>query len=156
MNACTKRITSAFDFPRGEKSEPPLPPPIGRVVSEFLNVCSKGKELQDRKVHRCVETDTAFVRADCVVMLNTVTHIGLNITFIVHPSHTELIYSIRNTQTFDQVYFIKLRMFVVFFFNSRKYFFYCLMIPGSLGNLLFRSSNTFAAFIIFFFFNWLI
>ena len=27
---------------------------------------------------------------------------------------------------------------------------------GSLGNLLFRSSNTFAAFIIFFFFNWLI
>ena len=57
-----------------------------------------------------METDTAFVRTDRVVVLNTVTHIGLNITFIIHPSHAELIYSIRNTQTFDQVYFIKLRV----------------------------------------------
>ena len=41
-----KRQTSAFDFPRGEKSEPPLPPPIGNVVSEFLNVCSKARNLR--------------------------------------------------------------------------------------------------------------
>ena len=41
-----KRITSAFDLPRGEQSEPPLPPPIGRVVSEFLNVCSKARNFK--------------------------------------------------------------------------------------------------------------
>ena len=46
MNAWQKRITSAFDLPRGEKSEPPLPPPIGRVVSEFLNVCSKARNFK--------------------------------------------------------------------------------------------------------------
>ena len=35
-----------LDLPRGEKSEPPLPPPIGRVVSEFLNVCSKARNFK--------------------------------------------------------------------------------------------------------------
>ena len=85
-----------------------------------------------------METDTAFVRTDRVVVLNTVTHVGLNITFIIHPSHAELIYSIRNTQTFDQVYFIKLRVCVVFFFNSRKYFFYCLMILRFIGKSSFQ------------------
>ena len=35
MKAWQKRITSALLLPRGEKSEPPLPPPIGRVVREF-------------------------------------------------------------------------------------------------------------------------
>ena len=39
-------MISAFDFPLGLKSEPPLPPPIGNVVSEFLNVCSKAKNLR--------------------------------------------------------------------------------------------------------------
>ena len=46
MNDCTKRITSAFDFPRGEKSDPPLAPPIGNVVNEFLNVCSNAKNFR--------------------------------------------------------------------------------------------------------------
>ena len=44
-NAWQKRIISPSDLPRGEKSEPPLPPPIGRVVSAFLKVCSKAKNL---------------------------------------------------------------------------------------------------------------
>lgn len=40
-----KRMTSASLFPLGSKSLPPLPPPIGRVVREFLNICSKPKNL---------------------------------------------------------------------------------------------------------------
>ena len=35
INAWQKRMISASLLPRGEKSEPPLPPPIGRVVSAF-------------------------------------------------------------------------------------------------------------------------
>ncbi|MPM63876.1 hypothetical protein SDC9_110760 [bioreactor metagenome] len=50
MNDCTKRITSPFDLPRGEKSDPPLPPPIGRVVNEFLNVCSKARNFKIDKL----------------------------------------------------------------------------------------------------------
>ena len=45
MNAWQKRITSLSDRPRMEKSEPPLPPPMGSVVSAFLNVCSKPRNL---------------------------------------------------------------------------------------------------------------
>ena len=36
-------MISLSDLPFGSKSEPPLPPPIGRPVSEFLNICSNPK-----------------------------------------------------------------------------------------------------------------
>ena len=39
-------ITSLSDFPFGSKSEPPLPPPSGRVVNEFLKICSKPKNFK--------------------------------------------------------------------------------------------------------------
>ena len=39
-------MISAFDFPRGLKSEPPFPPPIGNVVNAFLNVCSKARNFK--------------------------------------------------------------------------------------------------------------
>ena len=45
IKAWQKRMISASDLPTGSKSEPPLPPPIGRVVSAFLNVCSKPKNF---------------------------------------------------------------------------------------------------------------
>ena len=34
-------MTSASDLPAGSKSLPPLPPPMGRPVREFLKICSK-------------------------------------------------------------------------------------------------------------------
>ena len=84
-------------------------------VLEGLFEC---QELQNSQVYRAVETDTAFVRADSVVVLYTVTHVGLDVTFVVHPSDAELVYAIWNTQTFNQVYFVEFRVFVVFLFDS--------------------------------------
>src|SRR5260370_8131537 len=49
MNAWQKRITSKSVLPLGSKSEPPFAPPIGRVVSAFLNTCSKGGSHFDPK-----------------------------------------------------------------------------------------------------------
>ncbi len=46
MKLWQKRMTSLSDFPFGSKSEPPLPPPIGSVVSAFLNVCSKARNFR--------------------------------------------------------------------------------------------------------------
>ena len=40
-----KAMTSRSDFPLGSKSEPPLPPPMGRPVRLFLKVCSKPRNL---------------------------------------------------------------------------------------------------------------
>ena len=48
--AWQKRITSPGLLPFGSKSEPPLPPPIGKVVSAFLNVCSKARNFSTDKV----------------------------------------------------------------------------------------------------------
>jgi len=46
MKLWQKRITSASLLPFGSKSDPPLPPPIGRVVSEFLKTCSKARNFR--------------------------------------------------------------------------------------------------------------
>ena len=46
MNAWQKRMISASLFPRGAKSDPPLPPPIGNVVKAFLKVCSNPKNFR--------------------------------------------------------------------------------------------------------------
>ena len=45
MKDWQKRMTSASLFPLGSKSEPPLPPPMGRPVRLFLNTCSKPRNL---------------------------------------------------------------------------------------------------------------
>ena len=80
-----------------------------------------------------METNTTFVRADSVVVLNAVTHVGLNVTLIVHPSHAELVNTVGDAKTFNQIDFVKLWVFVVLFFNCRKYFFHCLMILWFVG-----------------------
>ncbi|MNW09240.1 hypothetical protein D3C71_2061910 [compost metagenome] len=46
INAWQKRMTSASDLPLGSKSDPPLPPPMGSVVSEFFSVCSNARNLR--------------------------------------------------------------------------------------------------------------
>ena len=45
MKLWQNAMISLSDLPLGSKSEPPLPPPIGSVVREFLNTCSKPKNL---------------------------------------------------------------------------------------------------------------
>ena len=39
-------MISLSDFPFGSKSAPPFPPPIGKVVKLFLNVCSKARNFK--------------------------------------------------------------------------------------------------------------
>src|SRR5258705_9537786 len=46
MKLWQKRMTSLSLLPLGSKSDPPLPPPIGSVVSEFLNTCSNARNLR--------------------------------------------------------------------------------------------------------------
>ena len=45
MKLWQKRITSLSDLPFGSKSEPPLLPPIGRVVRLFLKICSNPRNF---------------------------------------------------------------------------------------------------------------
>jgi hypothetical protein len=45
MKLWQNRITSLSDFPFGSKSDPPLAPPIGSPVREFLKICSNPRNL---------------------------------------------------------------------------------------------------------------
>jgi len=49
MKAWQKRIISPRLRPLGSKFEPPLPPPIGRVVRAFLKVCSKARNFSTER-----------------------------------------------------------------------------------------------------------
>jgi len=46
MKDWQNRMTSRSDLPLGSKSEPPLAPPMGRVVREFLKICSKPRNFR--------------------------------------------------------------------------------------------------------------
>ena len=95
-----------------------------RVLEGLL----ESEELQDAEVHTLVETDAALVRADGVVVLHTVAHIGLHVALVVGPRDAELIHAIGNAETFDEVHLIELGVFVVLFFDSAKHFFDRLMV----------------------------
>jgi hypothetical protein len=89
MNAWQKRITSASLLPFGSKSEPPLPPPMGSEVREFLKVCSKARNFKHAQVHRRVEAQAALVRADGAVHLDAETAIDLDLALIIDPRHAK-------------------------------------------------------------------
>ena len=66
-----------------------------------------------------METDTALVRAYGIVVLDTVAHVGLHLSFVVDPSNPEREHSIGDTQPFDEVVAIKFGVFVIHLFDSR-------------------------------------
>ena len=89
MKLWQKRITSLSLLPFGSKSEPPLPPPIGSVVSEFLKHLLEGEELEDAEVDRRVEAQAALVGADRAVHLDAEAAVDLHLALVVQPRHAE-------------------------------------------------------------------
>ena len=45
MKLWQNRMISSSDRPLGSKSDPPLPPPMGRPVSAFLKICSNPRNF---------------------------------------------------------------------------------------------------------------
>ena len=89
MNDWQKRITSSSLLPLGSKSEPPLPPPIGSVVSAFLNTCSNARNFSMPEVDRRVEPQAALVRADRAVHLDAEAAVDLDLAAVVDPGDAE-------------------------------------------------------------------
>ena len=56
------------------------------------------------------------------VVLYAITHVGLYVALIIHPGNSELVNAIGDAKTLNQISFVKLRMFVVLFFNGSKNF----------------------------------
>ena len=89
MKLWQNAIISWSLLPFGSKSEPPLPPPMGRPVREFLKNLLEAEELDDAKVNGRMQTQTALIRADRRVELYAVAAVHLNLAVIVNPRHTE-------------------------------------------------------------------
>ena len=75
-----------------------------------------------------METDAAFVRANGIVVLDAVAHVGLHVALVVSPRDAELVHAIGDAQTLDEVHLIELGVLVVLFFDSAEHFFYGLMV----------------------------
>lgn len=86
----------------------------GECGQGVLEGLLKGQELQDGLCHAGVEADSAFIGADGIVVLYTVSHVGMDIALVVHPVHAELDDAVGDAETLDEIGFLEFRMFVVF------------------------------------------
>ena len=95
MKLWQKCITSVSLFPFGSKSLPPSPPPMGSVVSAFLNTCSKARNFEDAEVHRRVEAQPALVRADGAVHLDAEAAVDLDLAVVITHGTREQDHTLR-------------------------------------------------------------
>ena len=89
MKLWQKRITSLSLLPLGSKSMPPLPPPMGSVVSEFLKTCSKARNFRMPRLTDGMEAQSALVGADGAVHLDAESAIDLDVALVVEPRNAE-------------------------------------------------------------------
>ena len=89
MKLWQKRMISFSLLPLGSKSEPPLPPPMGRPVSEFLKICSKPRNLRVERRDLGVEAHAALIGPDGRVELDAVAAVDAIVALVVHPGHAE-------------------------------------------------------------------
>ena len=82
-------MTSLSLLPFGSKSDPPLPPPIGSVVREFLNTCSKARNFRMPRLTDGWKPQAALVGADGAVHLDAEAAIDLDVALVVQPRNAE-------------------------------------------------------------------
>ena len=110
----------------------------GECVFECL---LEAQELENGKVYRSVEADTAFVRADGVVELHTVADVVLYFALVVDPCHAEGNYAVRLNHAFDDFVALELGVLVVDVLYRHKHFFHCLQVLFFAGVLGFEGSH---------------
>ncbi|OAV74987.1 hypothetical protein Barb7_01450 [Bacteroidales bacterium Barb7] len=90
--------------------------------------------------------DTAFVRTNRIAVLDTVAHVHIHFSLVVHPCYAESENTVGNTQPFNQVGFLKLRMFIVHILNRFQHFGYRLQIFRLIGKSAFQIIYNFLCF----------
>ena len=80
-----------------------------------------------------METDTSLVRANGVVVLDTIAHVVLYLALVVDPGYAEREYAVGNAEALDKVVALKFGMFVVLILDSGYHFFYGLQVFRLVG-----------------------
>ena len=101
-------------------------------------------------------TQTAFVRTNGIVVLDTITHVGLYLTLVVNPCDTEFANTIGDAEALNEVGLLKLGVLVVLFFDSRKNLTYCLDVLRLVGEALLQILNNLCCIHNLFFLFWLL
>ena len=124
--AAGREVGTALGTAHGQRGE--------RVLEGLL----EGEELQDTEVHRLVVAQTAFVRADGVVVLDAVAHVGLNLALVVGPGDAELDDSIGDAEALHEIVFLKFGVLVVLFFDGGEHLAHCLDVLRLIGESSFQ------------------
>ena len=110
MKLWQNAMTSRSLLPLGSKSEPPLPPPMGRPGQRVLEALLKAQELDYALVYRRVEAQAALVGADGAVELHAEAAVYVIIAVVVDPRHAEGYHALGLDNAFEQGVFFVFRM----------------------------------------------
>ena len=102
----------------------------GKSGERVLECLLESKELQNAEVYRGVETDTAFVRTNGVVMLYAIAVVDLNFILVVNPCYAELVDTIGNAKTFNKVHLFELGVLIICFLNCGEHLRHSLNVFG--------------------------
>ena len=112
----------------GSKSDPPLPPPMGRTGQGIFEHLLKSQELDDSQIYGRMEAQTALVGSDSAVELHSEARVDLDLSLIIHPRYPEDDLPLRIRQSFQKSIFTEL-LLVRFHDNAQRFqnFFYRLV-----------------------------
>ena len=86
------------------------------------------EELQHRRSHSSMKTQTAFVRTDGAIELHAVTEVGLHFALIINPCHAEGEDTIRLDHALHDLRSLKLGVLVIHLFNRLEHLLYGLQV----------------------------
>ncbi len=81
----------------------------------------EAQELEHRRSYGAVETESAFVRADRAIELHAIAEVGLHLTLVVNPCHTEREDTIGLDHSLHDLRFLEFGVLVVHLFNRLQY-----------------------------------
>ena len=97
-----------------------------------------------------MKTYAAFVRADGIVVLNTVAHVRAYTAFVIYPRHTESVNAVGDAETLNKVQIFKRRILVVFILNRIYHFLNSLKVFWLIGEAAPEVGNKFFCFHLFY------
>src|SRR5690554_6228129 len=90
-----------------------------------------------------MKTDTALIGPDSVVVLYTVSHVGLHVTVVIHPGNAEGMDFVGDDQPFEKIGLFEFRVLIVHLFDGFNHFFYSLKIFRFVWKTSFQKTHYF-------------
>ena len=100
-------------FPLVLKSEPPFPPPIGRVVRLFFKHLLKTEEFKGAECYTRVKPESSLVRTDRIIKLDPVAPVNLYFTVVIFPFNLEQEKTLSGSVILSRIFGLKVSRVVI-------------------------------------------